>query len=361
MFTKIIFIWDWNSIHLKKWISFFSKNFDIILISDTLLNNKSIQFWKKIWIEYYDYNIKWNLFFRGLNLFRKFFYYNYIIYTNRNNSVINWHYISLNFILSFPSALLIKKRIATLWWSDFNLASWIQKIILKSAFKFSHFITSDTQEILNKTNHFYNIDKKKLVYINHWVDSNIFNEKKSLNKEKNKLVIFSPRWLSSFYNHHILFENIDLLISKFWKNIKLVFIDYNTDEKYKKKLIKIKDKYKDNIDILPSLTQKQLWEQYKNCDIVISIPKDDGLAVTLIEALFSLKPVIWINKKDYKSILNKDLIIQNYDINEIIEKIEFYLKNKNKIDKEIKTIKNKNFDKFDYYKNMKKMERLYLK
>jgi hypothetical protein len=55
----------------------------------------------------------------------------------------------------------------------------------------------------------------------------------------------------------------------------LKFIKYNEDKNYLNKLKKIQEKYPENIEILESLNQNQLAEEYKKSHLVLSIPKND--------------------------------------------------------------------------------------
>jgi len=356
---KIIFIWDGNSIHLKKWISFFVNDFKISIISDTKLNDESVDFWKDKQIKVYDFNINWNIILKILNLIRKFFIYNLLVLKYKN-SILNYHYISLSILLTFPSLLLTKNKIATFWWSDYNLAKWIQKIIIKLVSKTFNIITSDTQEILDWLKNTYKINEKKLIYINHWVNSKIFTHVKKQNIEKD-FIIFSPRALNKFYNHHILWNNIDKIIKLFWKDIKLVFIKYNFDKNYFNNLLKIQNKYPNNIQILEQLSQQELTNEYQKSHLVISIPEKDWLPVTLIESIFTETPVLWINTIDYKSLLPEKYLL-NQPINEehLLNKIKDIYNNYNKVLEEIRTMKEKNIEKYDYEYNMKKMKKIYL-
>lgn len=363
MFKKIIFIWDANSIHLKKWIAFFVESYEIIILSDNYVLEENYKFWEKNWVEVRDFNVKHkSRVIKFINLLRKFIYYNYFIFTNRDNSIINFHYISLNVLLGIPSVLFIKKRVFTFWWSDYYLANnYIQKIVIKLVWKIAHYITSDTGDILVGLNKKYNIKCEKLNYINHGIERNYFFPTETQEIESCCLKIFSPRALQKFYNHHILFDNIEYIEKELERDIKLIFVDFNADIKYKERLLEVKKKYNKHIILIPTMSQQELWELYRNIDVVISIPYSDGFPVTLIESSFSLKPVIWINKWQYEQVMPNELIIDSYNIEQVIETLKYYLENQKKIITKIREKYKSNFKKFDYKVNMKKMEELYLK
>jgi hypothetical protein len=359
MIKKLIFIWDWNSIHLKKWISFFLDKFDIIIISDTKIDKNNIIFWNKKWVKLYDYNINWNKILKLLNIFRKFLMYNYLLLKYKNN-IFNFHYISLNIIFSLPSLFFVNKKIATFWWSDYNLAKWLQKYIINFSTKIFDYITSDTQEILMWLNKKYKAKKEKLFYINHWIDTNIFKYKKKKNID-NEIIIFSPRALQSFYNHHLLWENIEGIKNKLWTNFKLKFIRYNENKKYYLELLKIKKEYPNNIEILNNLSQEELAEEYINSHIVISIPNNDWMPVTLLESIFTNTPLIWINLIDYNKVLWDEYLVNNITYTEVINKILLIKNNYNYYINSIEKIAKKIKKDYDYSYNMKKIEELYIK
>ena len=356
---KIIFIWDWNSIHFKKWISFFVNNFNIILISDIKLTDDSKKYWDNLNVKYYDFNVTWNVFFDNLILFPlKFILYNYTILKEKPN-IVHIHFVSLNVLLSIFILFNKKiKKIASFWWSDYNIKSFIRDIIRKIVARYYNIITSDTEYILGWLEKQYKVSKNKLFYINHWVDTKlIIPWNKNINY-KNRFVIFSPRWLTPLYNHHILFKNINKLIKTFWENILLVFIDFNSNYNYKQELLEKIKQYPNNIELKNSMSQNELMNMYKNSDIVISIPSIDWFPITIIESILNKKPVIWLNHYDYVNNLPKELLInkEKLNIDEIIKKIE-ELKNFEINDNLIK----KYIEKFDYNKNMNRMLRLYNK
>lgn len=357
---KIVFLWDWNSIHIHKWVSYFSKNnlLKVYLVSDTKIIDKNKLLLKNDNVIIHDYNITWSFLINTILLFPLKFLIINVFNLIIKPDIIHIHFVSLNVLLVLP-VVFSKKiiKIASFWWSDYNIKNKIRHFIRKLVSKYYNIITSDTEEILKWLEIEYKVNKNKLFYINHWVESSKFVTRGKDIMYKNKFVIFSPRWLWSLYSHHILFNNMDLLIETFWKNLLIIFIDYNSEINYKKQLLEISKKYPKNIEIRKTMNQEELLKTYNNSNIVISIPKIDGFPITIIESILSRKVIIWLNHKDYVNNLpNNFLINENkLNINSLIDKI-IELKNY-----EIEEDTRKGYiEKYDYEKNMKKMLSLYI-
>lgn len=128
---------------------------------------------------------------------------------------------------------------------------------------------------------------------------NKIREKLKLSNED--IVIFSPRAIKSFYNHHLLLSAINLINKNISKKIKIIFIKYG-DKKYYEKLFKDFSYLKKYCIVIDNiLTPKEMAEIYNISDITVSLPLNDGIGKSNVEAILC-GSIVLLNEeiKNYK-------------------------------------------------------------
>ena len=127
------------------------------------------------------------------------------------------------------------------------------------------------------------------------VDKGIFRKysliEKIFVKKKYKLldniVLFYPRKISIFYNHHIVLKAINLLEENLRKKVKLILIEYGDIDyiNYINNTIKKLDLECNIIIFKKRLSKKEMAEVYNIADITLSVPANDGIGRSNIEAV----------------------------------------------------------------------------
>lgn len=142
-------------------------------------------------------------------------------------------------------------------------------------------------------------------------------------------VIFSPRSLQSLYQQLEVVKALPILLKKY---PRLLFIQsgFNTCLDYKKKCIDFID-YSDLKNHVVFLENKEnvdeLIEIFDASDVVVMVPKSDGMPASMIEAWARKKPVVVSNIEHYDSFYHKKLFFKTdltaveiaNSVNEIVE------------------------------------------
>ena len=257
---------------------------------------------------------------------------------------------------------------------QFNNKKRLAKI--EYAIKKSDYITADSKVILNICEKLGSI-KEKMTLFYFGVDSKTFTKKsnkrikirKKLNISPYDKVIFSPRRLVPSMRHHLIIHAIGKMYPEHM-NIKIIFIKYgNYDKKYIKELIRLSNDYgiKRNLIFLDFIQNNEMADLYNVADIVINMPDNDGLPVTLIEAGFCQIPVltVYLDAYDELYVNDKNMFIINENSNHMVYKLSQLLKyilfeNKSsEINKKIKSHHHYVINNFSIQTNIKKLERIY--
>ena len=131
----------------------------------------------------------------------------------------------------------------------------------------------------------------------------------SAKSESDAITIFSPRSMKPIYNIELIIEAYDNLIKTAPSlHCKLKIIDDFPGTEYSdeiRKLIKTRQ-LQDRIEILSGQSFEEMVLHYKSADIVVMVPKSDGMPNTAIEAMLAKKPLI-IGNLDY----DEDIFNQN--------------------------------------------------
>ncbi len=318
---NIAYFCDISSIHNLKWINYFSKNNNVILITDKKHINKNYYENSNVKIYYlipetYPLLRGFVAKKRTLTEIRK------IISENKIDIIHSLYAVPYSF---WAYKLNFQKHIITTRGSDVlvdyaqtfnnykNIKEQVSKRILKKLFqntlKKGNFITSTStkqQEVIQK----FIDNPDKLVLIRTGVDVDFFESNYTLLKKTTppeQITILSPRLIKPLYNIDIIIKAFNKIVHDFNKlNFKLVLINYFANPEY---LASIKTQIKNSnlekyIDILNAQDQLGMLQQYKNADLVVMLPSSDGVPVSGIETMLAKKPLLLGNIQYDSDIFN---------------------------------------------------------
>lgn len=336
---KIAFFADINDNHNQKWIRLLANEHTLILF--TLVNNpiRDKEFEVETGIKIYNvlptvFSVK-NFFYKSktektieniltensIEIIHSIYSIPYSLWAGlveKNNHIIT----------TYGSDVLIDYNIT--WKNPRSLKQKMTFLILKnkfhSVFQKAIYITSTSAGQQNVIRQFI-FDKTKLLITRTGVDCEKFPAQiTKVKKQGNEIVILSNRAMRPLYNIHVIIDAFHLLQKENpQKQLKLVLLNYNTDDFYFNSIKKQIEEYKlaNSIEILNDLAFEELVQQYKNCDMVVMIPKSDGTPVSGVEALLSQKPLIMGNLNYDKDLFNNDTVwkIENTDSLHLCKKI----------------------------------------
>ncbi len=360
---KICYLGNARSIHVQRWIKFFSDNgheVHIFSFDSTDIRNAELHQLRR-------FTPQLPFIFSPINLIT------YVIQIKRlikriKPDILHAHYIHGYGVIGALTGF--HPFVASAWGSDifFTRNSSIQRAEIKYALNRADLITCNGEN-LKKAILEHNIDKNKIQIIYHGVDTKEFNPKKRDNKiarkifgNENSQIVISTRSLEPIYDIVTLIRAIPLIL----KRMPLVNFLIIGGGSEKSNLVKLAQSYKilDRIKFLGSVSHMKLPKLLLASDVYVSTSLSDGTAISTLEAMAcGVAPVItdivanriWI-KNDVNGFMfpKRDPII-------LAEKIVCTLRNKKVIKKfaELNTRMVK--EKADYYKEMGKMEDLYEK
>jgi len=307
---KICYIAPTNSIHTKRFISFFkNRGHNIYLISfEKVINSNDF---KDIIIYYIPIKFKklGVLYFRILFKIKK-------ILKEINPDILHSHYlIPYGWLGAFSG---FKPFVISIWGSDFlskKAKFFIYKILNKFTLKKADLIVTDSNYVISICNKITNFKVKTFLFF-FSPDFDKFDSKgnlnllmKNLNISKGTKVILCPRGFSPVYNNETILKSIPEIVKKF-DNIVFLFIikSFEKNKKFSKKLVKLINKLKieNYVRIIDEVEYGKMPLYYKLSDIVISIPKTDTLAATIFEAMTMGKPLILSNLIYYSGIIENE-------------------------------------------------------
>jgi len=365
---KICFLGTARSIHTLKWIEYFAeKGHNVFLVSyDKLLENykprNKIGFYffkKKIPITIWPFNTILNLPFN-------FFILKKII-NKEKPDIIHAHYVSSYGTLG--SLLNFHPFIITAWGSDilitpkrFLPSKWITKYALSRA----DLVTCDAEH-MKKEMIKLGADPEKIKIINFGVDTKKFTPSenkevlKSKTEFKNSIVVISLRSLEPVYNIETLISAVPIVAKKV-PEIKFIIAGKGSEEKKLKELAK-KLNVLEKVKFVGNLSQDEVVKYLAISDIYISTSlSDGGIASSTAEAMACGLPVVISNVADNKEWVKNGengFLFPPKNYKELAQKIIYLLKDKNKRIRMGKEARRVIEEKDNYYKEMKKMEKIY--
>lgn len=294
---RILFISDPNSIHTRRWVSWFTQRGHIVCL---LADVPPKETWSEVQVIdlskiFYAPVIRFPIWTIWLRRFMQQWKPD-ILHAHRVNSA-GW----------LGAASGFHPLVVTPWGSDVMLGPQRSKLLyLLARFTLreadmitviSHVISEKVLELGAR--------KETLARINNGVDLNIFSPRsvftharQQLNEKllipENARLVFSPRAIHPIYNQDIVVQAIPRVRERF-PEVCFLFIAYNPNLEYKQGLERSINQLGVNSTIrwLPSTSNPaEMAERYRLSDVVISVPSSDGAPLTVMEAMACEKPVI---------------------------------------------------------------------
>ena len=355
---KILIIGNLNSIHTIKWANFFSKTYEISIISsDHPIDNNVI-----------NKNIKTYIFKKFSNKILNTIYIFFLILIKKkvpkNQDIVHIHYLGINGLFSF---LFNSKIISTAWGSDIkvNKSNVIKKFFLKKILNRSELITTDSFEIKGDIIKNFYISAKTIKVINFGIDTNDFVKKNYNIEIANKyklsrevLNIVSLRNHEKIYNIETLIKAISIVAKKI-KLTCLIFGDGPETKKYIDLTKKLK--LQNKIFFCGRYEQKELAKILSVSDLLVSTSlSDGGIAASTAEAMSCEVVPIITNNSDNKKWIDNEIngfLFENNDFNQLAN-IILNISNYN-IEMMGKAARDKIIKYNDYVNEMNKVDLLY--
>ncbi|OGZ18938.1 MAG: hypothetical protein A2175_02295 [Candidatus Nealsonbacteria bacterium RBG_13_42_11] len=355
---KICFLAGTDSIHSKKWIGYFADRRNEIHCISLTKNKfsiiKNVKFYSLKGFSLKPLDILFNA-ITVKKLIKKI-----------NPDVLHAHYAGVNGVLAALSGF--HPFVLTVWGSDILIApkSNIIKPLIKFSLKKADLITCDgenTREAMINLG----IDASKIKIIYFGVNAQKFTispKNENLIKElriKNCPVVISLRNLEPIYDLETLVKAVPLVLKEF-SEAKFIIIGRGSEEEKLKKLAKDL-KITDSIRLLGFISNDKLPKYLRVADIYVSTSlSDGGISASTAEAMASGLPVVITdsgdNKKWIKDGENGFVIpIKNPEI--LAKKTIYLLKNENIRLKSGEINRKIIEEKYNYYKEMSKMEKIY--
>ncbi|MDD2889358.1 MAG: glycosyltransferase family 4 protein [bacterium] len=364
---KICFIGDPSSIHLTRWMNFFSisgHKVSLICFNNTIVKEiNGVQIYK---IRLCDFRFLpitvqtvLNMIIIPLTI--------RIICKKIKPDILHAHYV-LDYGF-YAACAWFHPLVITAWGDDvlvYPKTSQFSKWKLCFAVKQSQLVTIDSayikEEILRLYFSMYKTYLIHKIYNIQWgVDFESLRIGQIITPDP-QLTIICPRGFQKIYNTDIIIKAMPKVISLF-PNVKFVFLgagDKTNFETLAKKL----NIYK-YTDFQGWIEHDKLWNIYQKAKIMISIPSSDGTSVALLEAMIcGCIPVVSnlpANREWIKDGLNGVIV----DIKNIERLSLGIVKALNMTETQVKEIKKHNYqfikEKGDYRQNMLNMEKLYFR
>ncbi|MFK5948485.1 MAG: glycosyltransferase family 4 protein [Methylococcales bacterium] len=299
---NVAYIANPSSIHDCKWINYFAKRYNVIVICseafvDSSYLNESVKVYRMLPEFPHKNIIKRNKTISSLKRIIK----------REKVEIIHTMY-------SFPNAFWVnlisfKNHIITTRGSDvlvdykglFNpLSSYSERLTnnyfikqFHDSFNSAKFITSTSISQQTVVKEFVK-DTGKLKLIRTGIDVSRFLkgfEKKMVTSDE--IVIFSPRSMMPIYNIDIIIYAFNDVLKTYY-NTKLVIINDVPNEPYADKMLALilKLGLSEKCIVTSKLSKQEMASWYIKSDIVVSIPKTDGSPNSVLEAMLAKKSVI---------------------------------------------------------------------
>lgn len=346
---KILFLGPSNSIHLKRWVKFFSENgWDVYYCGFKSEFNEYEKFLKDKYI--INPNLKKII---------KLFEYRKILKISKPD-IINFHYIDYWAVASLFSYDI--PVVLSGWGDDFLLDPYKTKIFrkfLKIICNKATLVTSIAEHMSDVLTDYVGVKKKKILTSSWGCDTSIFYQNNEIKKNDNVIRIIHPRGFVPVYNWKTVIRAIPLLLNKSNKKYEYIFTNVGPEESQAKELVK-------NMNIghivkfLGFVEPKELAQEFNKSHIYVSMAISDGNNISLNEAMacgaFPICSDTPATKQWIKNNYNGYILKDNYSASELADLI---IKYSNEIDFVTK-VKEINFsivkEKADFKTNLLKIE-----
>lgn len=350
---KILFIASGDSIHSKKWVSYFaSRKHEIVWLSSALFNIGTIPGAK-------NYLIQGNI----INRWRKI----KKIIAEFKPDIVHAHYAGYNGLFGMLSGF--HPFILTAWGSDvlINRKSIWKKIILKAILKSADVITCDANH-LKKAMVDLGAIPDRIQIIRFGIDTERFKPATGRADLKEKLGITGPAVISlrSFepiYDLESLIRAVPLVIKEIPGVNFVVAGKGSLEDKLKSLAVSLSVSGK--IKFIGMIPNEDLSDYLRLAKVYVSTSLSDaGIASSTAEAMACGLPVVVTDSgenRDWVKDNQNGFVVPMSDPAALAERIIYLLRNEKKAkdmgEWNIAAIKDKN----DYWRQMEMMERVYLK
>lgn len=180
-----------------------------------------------------------------------------------------------------------------------------------------------------KNGYLKNYNNKEVVKIYNFLDFDLIEKKaeEKLEKDYGKYII-SVGSLTENKNHKLLINAFKILKDKYKVSEKLLIAGEGKERENLEK--QIRELNLEN-DVLLLGQKENPYKYIKNSELYVISSKDESFSLTLVEAMFLKKLVISVKSNGPIEILknNKYGVLVENNANEMAEKINYYLENKN--------------------------------
>lgn len=180
-----------------------------------------------------------------------------------------------------------------------------------------------------KNGYLKNYNNKEIVKIYNFLDFDLIEKKaeEKLEKDYGKYII-SVGSLTENKNHKLLINAFKILKDKYKVSEKLLIAGEGKERENLEK--QIRELNLEN-DVLLLGQKENPYKYIKNSELYVISSKDESFSLTLVEAMFLKKLVISVKSNGPIEILknNKYGVLVENNANEMAEKINYYLENKN--------------------------------
>jgi glycosyltransferase involved in cell wall biosynthesis len=355
---KLCFLAGANSIHSKKWVQYFAdKGHEVHWISLTpneCGSSENLKFYQMKRIPFLPADFLFCL-IQVRMLIKKI-----------NPDILHAHYAKLNGAVAALTGF--HPFVLTAWGSDVLIApkSIIKRPFIKISVRKADLLTCDAEHVKEAMIKL-GAEASKIHIIRFGIDTKRFSPGKTDEEIKNKLgasnaIVISLRSLEPVYDVETLIKSIPLIIKEI-PETKFIIAGRGVQEEYLKELAKNLGVSK-NIRFVGFLQNEEILKYLQISDVYVSTALSDaGLASSTAEAMACQLPVIITdsgeNRKWIRSGENGFIVpVKNPQM--LAEKIIYLLRNKDAREKFGNAGRKIIEKRDDYYREMEKMEGLYL-
>ncbi|WP_461206454.1 glycosyltransferase family 4 protein [Clostridium sp. DL1XJH146] len=300
---RICFLGDGNSVHIKRWLSFFrNKGYDVHLITFSTVVYENITVHKVGKHNINQNGGNWKSIFSTLEIKK--------ILKEIKPDIINAHYVtSYGFIAALTG---IKPLVISAWGSDILVTpkqNKFYKNITKFTLNRADLITSDSDIMSKEINQ---LSRSKTITVPMGVEKILcdFERKDNINEIK----ILSLRTLNKNSNIDTIVKSFSKIVKEYKDmTLKLIIINDGPEKNNIRNLIEELGICED-IEMKGFVSRKELLDLMISSQIYISIPTSDSTSVTLLEAMACGIPIIvsdlqanreWIENRINGLVLNR--------------------------------------------------------
>lgn len=308
------------SIHVVRWVETYLRipSIRIIMLHKGMINNKLLQVISNLRSKKNSSKISLYIHHRNKSLIGKLSYRIFIITTLIKETLFRKPSLIHIFMLHNLDLILLPiirvKKILSIFGSDvMNNKNWLIKTLIRINLSQAHTIIVSSKPFADEVSNIYGIPKSKFVAV-HWGSPagkfRPMSKEEAINKaweyqlfdqdtikklRNSKLIIFSPRFTKEIYNTHIIIEAFYLIYKKYYSKKPILIIISANNDIYSETIKSIIQKLKleNNIIIINRiLNENEMNVLFNLSDIVVSIPKHDQFASSIVEAMLTKKPII---------------------------------------------------------------------